>query len=95
MLLLEAGRVVPVSRLVAAAWNDEPPDSAEHQVRKTVAKLRSRIPHGPDIIVTDGPGYRAVVDIEELDLLCYQKLLRQARASLEGGGDRAGCGTVT
>ncbi|MFD1659633.1 BTAD domain-containing putative transcriptional regulator [Streptomyces caeni] len=85
MLLLEAGRVVPVSRLVAAAWNDEPPDSAEHQVRKTVAKLRSRIPHGPDIIVTDGPGYRAVVDIEQLDLLCHQRLLRQARASLEAG----------
>src|SRR5437763_16253038 len=40
--LLEAGRVVPVSRLVAAGCNEEPPDSAEHQVRKAVAKLRSR-----------------------------------------------------
>ncbi|NWF30180.1 tetratricopeptide repeat protein [Streptomyces sp. PKU-EA00015] len=85
MLLLEAGRVVPVSRLVAAGWNEEPPDSAEHQVRKTVAKLRSRLPHGPDIIVTDGPGYRAVVDTEQLDLLRYQELLRQARASLDAG----------
>ncbi|MFI7289410.1 winged helix-turn-helix domain-containing protein [Streptomyces anulatus] len=81
-LLLETGRVVPVSRLVTAAWNDEPPDSAEHQVRKTVAKLRSRIPYGPDIILTDGPGYRAVVNTEQLDLLQYQALLRQARESL-------------
>ena len=89
-LLLEPGRVVPISRLVAAAWNEEPPDSAEHQVRKTVAKLRSRIPHGPDIIVTDGPGYRAVVDPEQLDLLRYQNLLRQARLSLDAGEtDRA------
>ncbi|GGT19670.1 AfsR/SARP family transcriptional regulator [Streptomyces purpureus] len=85
MLLLEAGRVVPVSRLVAAAWNEEPPGSAEHQVRKTVAKLRSRLPCGPDIIVTDGPGYRAVVDTEQLDLLRYQVLLQQARASLDAG----------
>ncbi|MBW5420167.1 tetratricopeptide repeat protein [Streptomyces sp. BG9H] len=85
MLLLEAGRVVPVSRLVAAAWNEEPPDSAEHQVRKTVAKLRGRIPYGPDIIVTDGPGYRADVDTDRLDLLRYQKLLRQARESLDAG----------
>jgi DNA-binding SARP family transcriptional activator/tetratricopeptide (TPR) repeat protein len=85
MLLLEAGRVVPISRLVMAAWNEEPPDSAEHQVRKTVAKLRSCIPHGRDIIVTDGPGYRAVVDTGELDLLRYQKLLRQARESLGAG----------
>ncbi|MEU6983134.1 BTAD domain-containing putative transcriptional regulator [Streptomyces sp. NPDC046324] len=85
MLLLEAGRVVPVSRLVAAGWNEEPPDSAEHQVRKVVAKLRSRIPRGPDIIVTDGPGYRAVVDTEQLDLLRHKELLGQARGALEAG----------
>ena len=83
MLLLEAGRVVPVSRLVTAAWDEEPPDSAEHQVRKTVAKLRSRVPHGPEIIVTDGPGYRTVVDTEQLDLLRHQQLLKQARESLD------------
>lgn len=82
-LLLEAGRVVPISRLIAAAWQEEPPDSAEHQVRKTVAKLRGRIPHGHGIIVTDGSGYRAVVDTEELDLLRFQRLLSQARESLE------------
>ena len=85
MLLLEAGRVVPIARLVMAAWNEEPPDSAEHQVRKMVAKLRGRIPHGPDIILTDGPGYRAVVETEQLDLLRHQKLLRQARESLDAG----------
>lgn len=84
-LLLDAGRVVPVSRLVTAGWDEQPPDSAEHQVRKTVAKLRSRIPHGPEIIVTDGPGYRAVVTIEQLDLLRHQQLMRQARESLDAG----------
>ncbi|MFI6689958.1 BTAD domain-containing putative transcriptional regulator [Streptomyces sp. NPDC050485] len=84
-LLLDAGRVVPVSRLVTAGWDEQPPDSAEHQVRKTVAKLRSRIPHGPEIIVTDGPGYRAVVETGQLDLLLHQQLIRQARESLDAG----------
>ncbi|MGW5043508.1 BTAD domain-containing putative transcriptional regulator [Streptomyces griseoluteus] len=84
-LLLDAGRVVTVSRLVTAGWDDQPPDSAEHQVRKTVAKLRSRIPHGPEIIVTDGPGYRAVVETGQLDLLLHQQLIRQARESLDTG----------
>ncbi|MFM9696892.1 AfsR/SARP family transcriptional regulator [Streptomyces europaeiscabiei] len=84
-LLLDAGRVVPVSRLVTAGWDELPPDSAEHQVRKTVAKLRSRLPHGPEIIVTDGPGYRAVVGTEHLDLLRHQQLMRQARQSLDAG----------
>ncbi|MFJ6694972.1 AfsR/SARP family transcriptional regulator [Streptomyces sp. NPDC091272] len=82
-LLLEAGRVVPISRLVEAAWQEKLPDSAEHQVRKTVAKLRGRIPHGHDIIATDGAGYRAVVGAENLDLLQFQQLLHQARESLE------------
>ncbi|AUG78727.1 Transcriptional activator [Kitasatospora sp. MMS16-BH015] len=85
MLLLEAGRVVPVSRLVAAGWNEDPPDSAEHQVRKTVAKLRGRIPRGPELILTDGPGYRAVVGPDQLDLLRHQQLLTQAREALEAG----------
>lgn len=84
-LLLDAGRVVPVSRLVTASWDEQPPDSAEHQVRKTVAKLRSRIPHGPEIIVTEGPGYRAVVQTGQLDLLLHQHLIRQARESLDAG----------
>ncbi|MER6017503.1 AfsR/SARP family transcriptional regulator [Streptomyces anulatus] len=82
-LLLDAGRVVSVPRLVMAGWDEEPPDSAEHQVRKTVAKLRSRIPHGPEIIVTEGPGYRVVLEIEQLDLLRHQQLLRRARESLD------------
>ncbi|MCP3755550.1 AfsR/SARP family transcriptional regulator [Streptomyces sp. TBY4] len=84
-LLLDAGRVVPVSRLVMAGWGEEAPDSAEHQVRKTVAKLRSRIPRGPEVIVTDGPGYRAVVKTAQLDLLRHQQLMRQARESLDAG----------
>lgn len=84
-LLLEAGRVVPISRLVTAAWDEEPPGSAEHQVRKMVAKLRSRIPRGPELIVTDGPGYRAVVDTDQLDLLRHQKSLRGAREALDAG----------
>ncbi|RFU85214.1 transcriptional regulator [Streptomyces triticagri] len=87
VLLLEAGRVVPVSRLVEVAWDDDPPESAAHQVRKTVAKLRHRIPHGPEIIVTDGPGYRAVVDAAQLDLLRFRELLRHAREFLEAADE--------
>jgi DNA-binding SARP family transcriptional activator len=85
MLLLAAGRVVPISRLVEAAWDEEPPESATHQIRKAVAELRRRIPQGFELIVTDGPGYRAVVGAEQLDLLRYQALLRQAYQALETG----------
>lgn len=85
MLLLEANRVVPVHRLVEAGWDDEPPTSASHQVRKAIAELRQNIPYGPELIVTDGPGYRACVTEDQLDLCQYLALLRQAREAKARG----------
>ncbi|MFF4356483.1 BTAD domain-containing putative transcriptional regulator [Streptomyces sp. NPDC001604] len=84
-LLLEPGRVVPVARLVQAAWDDDPPATAPHQIRKAVADLRRRVPQGGRVIVTDGPGYRAVVADGELDLSEFAGHLRDAgRAVFEG-----------
>ncbi|MFB9603167.1 winged helix-turn-helix domain-containing protein [Streptomyces roseofulvus] len=67
-LLLDPGRVVPISRLVEAAWDEDPPATAAHQVRKAIADLRQRILHGPDVIITDGPGYRIDVGPDQLDV---------------------------
>ncbi|UYQ63026.1 AfsR/SARP family transcriptional regulator [Streptomyces peucetius] len=85
VLLLEAGRVVPVPRLVEAAWDEDPPGSAAHQIRKAVAELRRRIPGGAAVIHTDGPGYRISVAPGQLDLLRYQDLLRAAQTAQENG----------
>ncbi|MGW3120790.1 BTAD domain-containing putative transcriptional regulator [Streptomyces sp. NPDC001107] len=84
-LLLDPCRMVPVSRLVEAAWDDEPPATAAHQVRKAIADLRQRIPDGPSVIVTDGPGYRADVAREQLDLSLFSDRLLEARNALEAG----------
>ncbi|MGY3204064.1 DNA-binding SARP family transcriptional activator [Streptomyces sp. TE5632] len=84
-LLLDSGRMVPVSRLVEAAWDEEPPATAAHQVRKAVAELRQRIPGGAALLVTDGPGYRADVSREQLDLSRFSDRLREARDALEAG----------
>ncbi|WP_328318653.1 AfsR/SARP family transcriptional regulator [Streptomyces sp. NBC_00388] len=85
MLLLENGHVVPVARLVEAAWDEEPPTTASHQIRKAVAALRSRIPGGRDLFLTDGPGYRAVVDDEQLDLRVFSRSVRQGAQALADG----------
>ncbi|MFI8101500.1 AfsR/SARP family transcriptional regulator [Streptomyces sp. NPDC086023] len=84
-LLLEPGRVVPVARLVEAAWEDEPPATASHQIRKAVADLRQRIPGGSGLIVTDGPGYRALVEDDQLDLTLFTRHTRRAREALAAG----------
>jgi DNA-binding SARP family transcriptional activator len=85
MLLLEPGRVLPVSRLVEAAWSEDPPPTASHQVRKAVADLRRRIPEGAAVLLTEGPGYRVVVDSSELDLAEFGELDRDARATAAAG----------
>ncbi|MFE0525145.1 BTAD domain-containing putative transcriptional regulator [Streptomyces sp. NPDC058954] len=78
-LLLEPGRVLPISRLVESAWAENPPATASHQVRKAIAYLRRRIPDGGEVIVTDGPGYRAVLGSEQLDLTEFALLVKTAR----------------
>ncbi|MDQ1033730.1 DNA-binding SARP family transcriptional activator [Streptomyces sp. V3I8] len=85
MLLLEPQRVLPVHRLVEAVWDEDAPATAAHQVRKAVAELRQRIPGGRDLIVTDGPGYRAAVTTGQLDLLQFTDALRRARDHAAAG----------
>lgn len=84
-LLLEPRRVLPVHRLVESVWDEDAPATAAHQVRKAVAELRQRIPGGRDLIVTDGPGYRAAVTPEQLDLLQFTEALRGARERQAAG----------
>ncbi len=83
-LLLEPGQVLPVSRLVEVVWNDDPPTTASHQVRKAVARLRQVLPEGAGLIVTDGPGYRAELGSVELDLDSFTRSLEAARQAATG-----------
>ncbi|MFH8338619.1 BTAD domain-containing putative transcriptional regulator [Streptomyces sp. AM6-12] len=81
-MLLEPGKVLPVSRLVEAAWDEEPPATASHQVRKAVADLRRRIPGGAETLLTVGPGYRAVIDATQCDLSEFGTLVRTAKSAV-------------
>ncbi|SDG59958.1 DNA-binding transcriptional activator of the SARP family [Lentzea fradiae] len=84
-LLLEPGQVLSVPRLVEAVWEDAPPATAGHQVRKAVAKLRQVIPGGARLITTEGSGYRAVTGWVDLDLDRFLSLLGQAREAAAAG----------
>jgi len=81
-LLLEPGKVLPVSRLVEAAWDDDPPATASHQVRKAVADLRRRIPDGAEVLLTEGPGYRVVIDESQNDLAEFGLMVRAAKTAV-------------
>ncbi|MFB9352928.1 winged helix-turn-helix domain-containing protein, partial [Streptomyces heliomycini] len=62
-LLVARNRVVPVGRLVADLWEDEPPAGGIGALRTFVAALRRALEPGRPsrqpsrLLVTDGPGY--------------------------------------
>src|SRR4051812_14573146 len=74
-LLLEAGRVVPLTRLAEAVYGEEPPATNRTQIQNTVSALRRLLgEHGlPDAIETRPPGYLLRIPPDSLDLHRYQR----------------------
>src|SRR6478736_4373881 len=74
LLLLDAGRVVPLDRIIDQLWGDEPPASATGTLQSYVSHLRrllepERGPRQPaTVILTRPPGYVAQADEDDLDL---------------------------
>ncbi|WP_067460974.1 AfsR/SARP family transcriptional regulator [Actinomadura macra] len=85
-LLLSAGHLVPLSRLVDVVWPQEPPATAEKRVRNLVSELRRLLADGglagP---VAAGAGYRLDVGEDELDAAMFDSRVRRARRHVAGG----------
>ncbi|MFB7376927.1 AfsR/SARP family transcriptional regulator [Kitasatospora purpeofusca] len=95
-LVAHPGRIVSVSRLVDAIWDDSPPATADRQVRNMVGALRRVLGGGPgggpggvSPIRTDGPGYlftgagpEVRVDVQQFTAL--------VDAAAQPGADRVG-----
>ncbi len=79
MLLLEAGRVVSIDRLVEALWADGPPATAVASLQNFVAQLRKAL--GPEVIETRPPGYVLRLEPEQFDAARVRSLVDEARAS--------------
>ncbi|MEV7930810.1 BTAD domain-containing putative transcriptional regulator [Kitasatospora sp. NPDC088779] len=68
MLVAHSNRTVPLPRLVDAVWDQDPPATADRQIRNMVGLLRRALGTGPaSPIVTDGAGYRLVADDAQVD----------------------------
>lgn len=94
VLLLEAGRAVPLDRLVGLLWDGQPPESAKATLRTHVSRLRALLAtndggrFGVGLVHTRG-GYLAQVDPATVDALRFRDLIEQARGVTEPG-TRAG-----
>lgn len=72
-LALRPGAVVPVSRLVAMVWGDDPPRTADKTLQSYVTRLRKQLGEGS--IVRVGAAYRLDVDPASVDVVRFQRLL--------------------
>ncbi|GAA4094929.1 AfsR/SARP family transcriptional regulator [Actinomadura miaoliensis] len=82
MLLLEANRVVPVSRLVDALWNETPPATAKSQVHISVSALRRLLGRsGAQLIETRSPGYVLRTPDDAVDLKRFEDLAAKGAAA--------------
>ncbi|MFD8141646.1 BTAD domain-containing putative transcriptional regulator [Streptomyces sp. NPDC059708] len=84
LLLLNAGRIVPVDTLVDVVWHDSPPATARTQIAIVIAALRKALKaEGVDeeVIATGHPGYVLRVDGHALDGLTFTGLVAEAETA--------------
>lgn len=77
LLLLEANRVVPLDRMIEAAWGQAPPGTARNQIQIRVSQLRKLLDE--DLLVTRPPGYLMRVAPGALDLADFDELVARAQ----------------
>jgi DNA-binding SARP family transcriptional activator/tetratricopeptide (TPR) repeat protein len=80
-LLLDAGRVVAVDRLVDDLWGEDVPETAPKMVQIFVSQLRKALP--PGTLATHAPGYVLQLDGHTLDLHRFRDLRREGVAALD------------
>jgi len=75
LLLLRANHVVATDFLIDALWGDNPPRTATTSLQNSISALRKVL--GPDVLLTQAPGYRLMVADSDLDR--FERLVEEAR----------------
>jgi len=91
ILVVEAGSVVPVDRLIDLLWREEPPAAAIASVQAYVSQLRRVLEPGrqarapAQVLITQDPGYMLRAGDGQVDALQFQALAKKAHNDLAGG----------
>jgi DNA-binding SARP family transcriptional activator/tetratricopeptide (TPR) repeat protein len=86
VLLLEPDRLISVDRLCDLLWDGEPPDQARRAVHSHVARVRAVLARAGAAdagvsIVSQGDGYRILVDPDLVDAHRFRALVERAAAT--------------
>lgn len=83
ILLLEAGRRQSTDALIDRFWDGQPPDTAKAAMQTHVSALRRLLPE--PAIVTEGYGYRLVLDAHRVDARDFADAAGRARDHASAG----------
>ncbi|WP_410673330.1 BTAD domain-containing putative transcriptional regulator [Amycolatopsis sp. cmx-4-68] len=84
VLLLDAGRVVPVDRLIDRVWGDRPPRQPRNALYAYVSRLRAVLAALDGVTIErDRGGYVLVANPLTVDVHRFESLLRQARTTAD------------
>jgi len=75
-LIIHANQVVSVDRLVDDLWGERPPMTARSSLHNLVCRLRKAL--GADAVITHPPGYAILIQPEQLDSVCFERLVQKA-----------------
>ena len=83
-LVINAGKVVSVERLIDAVWaGEEPPGRAARTLNTYLSRLRAAL--GDGLVQKRDPGYSLVVDADTIDATRFEQLVAAAHRRLEEG----------
>jgi DNA-binding SARP family transcriptional activator len=78
-LLLHANELVSSDRLIDEIWGPEPAKTAAASLQNYISRLRKAI--GPQLLLSQPPGYVLRVDPERFDLARFERLTTEARGA--------------
>ncbi|GAB3936584.1 BTAD domain-containing putative transcriptional regulator [Kribbella albertanoniae] len=85
VLLVEAGRSLPVDRLIERIWGDRPPKRAKESLYSYVSRLRTALgAAGGPTIERSSTGYALIADPSAVDLHRFRRAVAEARGTEEG-----------
>ncbi|MBB4936052.1 putative ATPase/DNA-binding SARP family transcriptional activator [Streptosporangium album] len=91
LLLLDAGRVVSIDRLVDGVWEDCPPNAVGNALQALISRLRTVLADQRGLVEAGAAGYRLAVDPDRVDAHRFVRLAAEGREFLMAGapGDAA------
>ncbi|MEV4051349.1 BTAD domain-containing putative transcriptional regulator [Amycolatopsis sp. NPDC049688] len=93
LLALEAGRFVPAERLIDGMYGEHPPDGAANALQSQVSRLRTALKELAPVEFT-AAGYRLAAPPDEVDVHCFERLVREGRTLLKNGEHKRAAGVL-